>query len=222
MEEDYNVPLSRAQLESLSTGELIRLAESSGIDILQGLERIFIIEELLEYSHTNVQEIKDDLKNDPCSETADLPKQYNISYVDVIIRDPLWVYVFWEIKGSDRAIHENADDFKGYCLRIVPLNEEETEQKSGEYSFTVPVNAEDCARYFGFTEHSHGRYKIKLGVIRGDSEVHIASSASFCLPAMIDNENIHSMKENPLIRLSGVQDLSIIKNTDRHSRIKRQ
>jgi hypothetical protein len=210
--------LSRSRLEGLSSGELIALADSFGIDIPQGLERIFIIEELLEYSNKDEQEEKDDLEVVPAYlETAALPKQYNISFIEVIIRDPLWAFVFWEIKTHDREIHESADDFNGYCLSVIQVDEGET--------FRVSVNADDCARYLGFAEHSsaaQGRYKINLCVLHGDQEVQIASSAPFCLPRLIDDEEILKMKETPLLRLSGVYDLSITKSTDRQSRIKRQ
>jgi hypothetical protein len=223
MEEASDVPVSRTRLESLSTAELIKLADSFGIDIPHGLERIFIIEELLEYSNTSVQEKTDDLEiNSAYTETVMLPKQYNISYIEVIIRDPLWVYVYWEIKGHDREIYEHENDFKGYCLRVVPLNEENTELN--EASFTVPVNTGDSARYLGFAEHSsmpQKRYIIKLAVMRGSSELSVAESLPFCLPRLIENEEINTLKENPLSRFSGVQDLSIIKNTDRQSKVKR-
>jgi uncharacterized protein len=223
MEEMPDGPVSRTWLESLSTAELIKLADSFGIDIPLGLERIFIIEELLEYSDTDIEEKADDLEINPAYiETTVLPKQYNISYIEVIIRDPLWVFVYWEIKGHDREVHEHANDFKGYCLRVVPLNERNTELN--EASFTVPVNADDSARYLGFAEHSsqsHGCYIIRLAVIRGNSELPVAESLPFRLPRLIENEEINAMKENPLFRFSGVQDLSIIKNTDRRSKVKR-
>jgi len=223
MEEIPDGPVSRTRLESLSTAELIKLADSFGIDIPHGLERIFIIEELLDYSNTGVQEKDDDLEINPAYiETTVLPKQYNISYIEVIIRDPLWVFVYWEIKGHDREIHEHANDFKGYCLRVVPLSEKNTELN--EASFTVPVNVDDSARYLGFAEHStqsHGRYIIRLDVIRGSSELPVVESLPFCLPRLIENEEINAMKENPLFHFSGVQDLSIIKNTDRRSKVKR-
>jgi len=226
MVEIPQVPVTRIWLESLSNAELIKLADSFGIDIPAGLERIFIIEELLEYSSASTEEIKDDLEIEPSyRETVVLPKQYNISFIEVIIRDPLWVFAYWEIKGHDREIHENAADFKGYCLRVVPLNNGEAESKSSENSFNVTVNANDSARYLGFAEHSshtQDRYTIKLNVIRGDSELPIAASLPFCLPRLIENEDIYSMKENPLVRLSGVQDLSIIKRSDRQARVKRQ
>jgi hypothetical protein len=226
MIENSQVPVSRMRLESMSNNELIKLADSFGIDIPYGLERIFIIEELLEYSNTGDKEAKDDLKIDLShSDTAEFPKQYNISYIEIIIRDPLWVFVFWEIKGHDRELYESSDDFKGYCLRIIPLEEDETEPKSTVNSFTIPVDINDSTRYFGFAEHSsktQGRYVIKLGVTCGDSELHIASSKPFCLPRLIGNDDIKEMNENPLVNLSGIQDLTITKSTDRQSRIKRQ
>jgi hypothetical protein len=226
MEEHIHVTVSRSKLESYSTGELIKLADSFGIDIPHGLERIFIIEELLEFSNESAQEEKDDIQIDlSYPETAVLPKQYNISYIDVIIRDPLWVFVYWEIKNHDREIHEISKDFKGYFLRLIPINGEETNSKLKENVFTVPIDIKDCARYIGLAEHSpktEGRYIIKLGVTCGDSEIQIASSHPFCMPNLIENENIQNMKENPLLRLSAVADLSIIKNIDRQPRIKRQ
>jgi len=217
--------VSRLWLEGLSTGELIKLADTYGIDIPAGLERIFIIEEILECANAEDENAKEDIVVNPSySESVLLPKRYNISYIEIIIRDPLWAFVFWEIKGHDREIHENAADFNGYCLRVIPLNEQ-SQAPSIDNSFTVPVGVQDSARYLGFAEHSSmnsGRYIINLCVFRGDSELLIASSLPFDLPKLYENENITQMSSNPLLRLSGVQDLSITKNIDRQSRIKRQ
>jgi hypothetical protein len=226
MNESPQSPVSRPWLESLSTGELVKLADSFGIDIPFGLERIFIIEELLECADSQEQEVKDEIEINPSySESVALPKQYNISYIEVVIRDPLWVFVFWEIKGHDREMHENAQDFKGYCLRVIPLGETETEQAPKETSFTVPVDVSDSARYLGFADHSSqasGRYIVKLVVIRGNKELQIASSEPFYLPRLIEDECLQDMSASPLVRLSGVQDLLITKSTDRQSRVKRQ
>ena len=226
MEESPHAPVSRPWLESLSTGELVKLADSYGIDIPPGLERIFIIEELLECANPEGQEVKNEIEINPSySESVALPKQYNISYIEVVIRDPLWIFVFWEIKGHDREIHEKAQDFNGYCLRVIPLSEGETELARKENSFTVPVDVNDSARYLGFAERSlqdSGRYIVKLGVIRGDSELQIAASAPFYLPRLIEDECLQEMSRNPLVRLSGVQDLLTTKSTDRQPRVKRQ
>ncbi|MCL2185169.1 MAG: DUF4912 domain-containing protein [Treponema sp.] len=225
-------PVTRASLESLSTDELIKKADSYGIDIPLGLERIFIIEEILECANEDVPENTDDIEVNPSySETALMPKQYNISFINVIIRDPLWAFVFWEIKGHDRETYENAPDFNGYCLRVIPLNEGDTsngkiqQEKTMENSFTVSVSPQDNARYIGFAEHSSknsGRYLIKLNVLKGNSEIPVISSQPFILPKLYDNEDIANLNKNPLIHISGVQNLKITKNTDRQSRTKRQ
>jgi len=244
MEESPHTPVSRIWLESLSTDELIKHADSYGVDIPPELERIFIIEEILEAANTDIQEPEDLIEvNHSYSEPVLLPKQYNVSYIEVIIRDPLWVFVFWEIKLHDKGIYENAKDFGGYFLRVIKLDKNGKELESDENSFTVSVSREDCARYLGFageTMHngaSHNemqieskpkkdssnnlnRYVIKLSVMRGNSELLIASSAPFVLPTLSDNHDIANMICNPLLRLSGVQDLSIIKSKDR--RIKKE
>jgi len=253
MEESPLVPVSRIRLESMSTDELIKIADTYGVDIPFELERVFIIEEILEAVNSSIEEPEDPIEINPSySEAVLLPKQYNISYIEVIIRDPLWVFVFWEIKSHDREAYENTGDFKGYFLRVIPLDKDGKELKSKENTFTVFISKEDSARYLGFTGEKSfsdkdtedtqalfgvkksgdkssdlkevqqtNYFKIKLGVTRGGIETVIASSAPFFLPAICDNERIVSMSRNPLLRLSGAQDLSIIKNTDRQARVKR-
>ena len=216
-----NVPLSRHWLESLSTGELVKLADGFGIDIPPGLERIFIIEELLENSVEDKYETGDELETNPVfTEAVALPKQYNISFIEVMIRDPLWIFVFWEIKGHDKELHEKADDFGGYCLRVIPLSEGEAAPKARDDSFTVTVDVNDSARYLGFPEHSSktaGRYIIKLCAIRGASELPVAVSLPFDMPRL-ENEGICSPDQNPLVDLSGARDFITIKSTDRLDR----
>jgi len=152
MDSTSNGQFSRSRLESLSTTELVKLAEDFGVDIPPGLERIFIIEELLlENAYLSEPKTGEEIQIIPSyTEPVVLPKQYNISFIEVIIRDPLWAYVFWEIKSHDREIHENAEDFNGYCLRVIPLIEGEDIQRSKENSFTVSIDKDDSARYLGF------------------------------------------------------------------------
>jgi len=227
--------VSRSRLDGLSTDELVKLADSNGIDIPPGLERIFIIEEILEVVNAESDDTPGIEDNPDYSETVLLPKQYNISFIEVIIRDPFWVFVFWEVKGHDREIHENANDFKGYFLRVIQLDSEGKERRPefsinntrDENPFTVLIDIEDSARYIGFagqpgSSNEASCYAIKLGVFRGSQEIIITSSAPFFLPKASEDDVIAEMSRNNLIRLSGVQDLSITKNTNRHSRIKRQ
>ncbi|WP_232616856.1 DUF4912 domain-containing protein [Treponema primitia] len=219
---------NRPFLETLTTTELIRLADSQGIDIPPGLDRTIIIEELLETTGDDESSNKKGplpLAEKRQGATAPLPKQYNISYIEVLIRDPLWAFAFWEINAHDKGVHEKASDFGGYHLRVSPVNIPEPEAPStgstaGDSSFTVQVGTEDSAWYLGFPP-SGGSFKVELCVIRRDEPIILAVSNSFKLPKLLkpwENKGPATV-DNPLLRLSGIDDFKILRNTIRSSRL---
>ena len=241
MEESH---LTRPYLESLSADELVKLADSFGIDIPYGLERIFIIEELLALASGDEFAPEDDLEDSPdFTEAADLPKRYNISYIEVMIRDPLWAFVFWEVKGHDKKLHEKAPDFGGYRLKVVPLTVDVGEfSRSGKHSrprrasaidrensFIVPVGVEDTAWYLGFPP-AEGRYMVELCALQGENEIALIFSRPFKMPRLLEPpsrtaglpEDIQDIYQNPLACLSGARDFAVIRNADRQSRDKRK
>jgi hypothetical protein len=209
-------------LESLSTGELIILAEKCGLDLPVGLERVFIIEELFYHgqdSKTRAVEA-DDLEHREIKESAALPGRYNISFIEVLVRDPLWVLVFWEIKEQDWELHQKTADFSGYFLRVIPLKGESL-QPDIAASFTVAVNTDDSAWYVGFSPEDGRSFKIELCSQHSDHCTALAESRPFILPRLIrpqhDNleEDIQAVYKNPLVQLSGVDRFSLIHSEDR-------
>jgi hypothetical protein len=216
-----DIRLKRSYLESLTTGELIKLADRYAIDIPPDLDRIFIIEELLDLeTETGVtREEESPLAEAGIPEPVPLPKQYNITFIEVMIRDPLWVFVYWEIKGHDRELYETASDFGGYQLKVSPGR---TQNPGADASFTVAVENGDAAWYLGFPP-SGGRFKVEICAIRGDEALVLAVSRPFRLPKMFDPPNaaVSGIGENPLIRLSGLDDFPVLRNTDRQSRVPR-
>ncbi|GHT73161.1 hypothetical protein FACS1894124_1120 [Spirochaetia bacterium] len=231
--------LNRQYLESLTTNELTVLADSRGIDIPPGLERIFIIAELLEAASDDDFPPDDDEALPPAAsdfrESVALPKRYNITYIDVLIRDPLWVFAFWEIKNCDKETHENASDFGGYCLKVSPADGAGM-SPADEYPFTVPVGITDTAWYLGFsrgggadgedtagrgagsagicqTPRGNGHLRVELCVLRGEETLSLAVSKPFALPSLFPPPG-----RNPLALLSGLDDLPVLRNADRLSR----
>jgi hypothetical protein len=207
--------LTLEHLESLSTPELIDLAAQYGLDIPSGIERAFIIEELLYYDHATVNGNHHDAQKDEFKEFAVLPRQYHVSFVEALIRDPLWVFVFWEIKTHDRNAYEKAEDFEGYCLKITPLNEETLEP--GGAAFIVTVDGDDHGRYLGFPPEDGRCFKVEFCLLKGDNCTVIAESRPFTLPRLIEpkrDEFVQAVYRNPLALLSGVERFPLIHSED--------
>jgi len=224
--------LTLAYLESLSTGELIELAAGNGVDIPSGLERVFIIEELMYLTHdidnkdeeieeTEFYDIKHrDSHHHEFAEFTVLPRQYHVTFIDVLIRDPLWVFVFWEIKAHDRSLYESAADFKGYCLRVIPLKEDDL-QPDEAASFMVAVASGDSARYLSFPPEDGRCFKIELCMLNGENRAALAETRPFRLPRLIKrrlDKNLQAEYRNHLAILSGVDRFSLVHSEDRQLR----
>lgn len=133
---------SRQQLEAMSTSQLIAFADKYGIDIPSDLDRRFIIGELLEAEEefdssekkTEVQ-ISDD--DEPVPDT--LPKTYNNTCIDAVIRNPAWLFVFWDIKESDISALSQEFSFESAFLHISFFDSAESEKSDDSFDVKIPL-----------------------------------------------------------------------------------
>ena len=138
---------SRSYLETLSSADLIKLADEHGIDIPDDLNRRFIIGELLEISeemgsekHSEMQEV-----DSPDDETGFLPLSYNETEIDVVLRIPAWAYVWWDISESDFKKATENPDFKNFVLRLSYFDSPETNVP--KESFDIQISLEDREKF---------------------------------------------------------------------------
>jgi hypothetical protein len=210
--------LARPYLDTLTTQELALLADDCGIDIPADLDRIFIIEELLDYKRAEEEDLgEEEPESRRCPETAPIPRQYNINFIDVIVRDPLWVFVFWEIKEHDRDAFEKDPAFSGYFLRVSPAGGGKIR---ADRSFSVQVETGDSARYLGFSEYSPepgGAFQIELCAGFDGRWEAVALSRVFRLPRLQETEFPGQEGALPpsLPVLSGLNEFPILRRTDR-------
>ena len=227
----------------------MKLADMYGLDVSVCHQRVDIIEELADYGKKNsvtdrtgdAYESEDTARDgvvgkedhdadDGFGASAALPKQYNISFIEVNVRDPLWVFVFWGIKSQERELHENTPDFKGYCLRAVQLAEN-SPQPGGIVAFSVAVGVEDISRYLGFPPGNGRLFQVELCALHGTGGAVLAASRPFRLPRLINNRNnnctvpgqnsdINNAYTNPLAQLSGIENYSLTRSVDRLPRAK--
>jgi hypothetical protein len=235
-------PLSRAYLESLTTNELVETADSLGMDVTNDPDRLSIIEELLEIASGDPGDNSNSILSDfHLLDSVPLPKQYNITFIDVMIRDPLWAFVFWEIKAQDKEQFEKAPDFTGYYLKVSPSSASSGKnpiQASGKAEadkvFSVSVSPNDTAWYLGLSPAASEEissleqipYKVELCAGFGykmeeGTEMVLAASAPVRLPGLPEMPKAKLQGENPLLRLSGYGDFQVIRRNERPPRIKR-
>ncbi|MDR2865519.1 MAG: DUF4912 domain-containing protein [Spirochaetaceae bacterium] len=234
MSQKINLPY----LEWLTTRELSSLAGNFDIDIPPGFDRTLVIGELLEcapclslYRQEFVGEQDEVLHLDqpdlaPLVKTlldvpppVPLPKQYAFTYLDVLIRDPFWVYVFWEISGSDRKRYEQKQGFSAYNIRVLL-----TDCASGEGRNTIlsaHIENFDDFRYLNFPgEEEWGQfypkgtdcaYRVELCAILDNEEFLLVSSRPFRMPKtpVLPEQEDAEIAANPILKLSGILDLPV-------------
>jgi hypothetical protein len=222
---DHHSHKTKNNLEILTTEELRKMADAIGIDMPPDLERIFIIQELLEAgAETDLDEIHADSEElvDPnhILEPVLLPKQYNVNYLEVLFRDPLWAFVYWEINSLDRKTYESSPEFKGYFLHLIPLPLQKGDAVTD--SFTISIGGLDNSWRI-YLPPEINLFQINLCVNRkGRNEVIIASR-QFRVPHVLDpaDETVRNSPHYPMLRLSGIEEFEILRNVDKVSRIHR-
>ncbi|PIE98889.1 MAG: DUF4912 domain-containing protein [Treponema sp.] len=139
--------LSKEYLETVCTSELLNLAELYGIYIPKDLKREFIIGEFLEYANESKFYAKAAMLEieEPADTEEVLPKTFEVTNIHVLLKDPMWVFVFWDFNSQffENAISE--PDFDSFLLRVVLMSKDNTTQTADFYDIDISIN--DRKRY---------------------------------------------------------------------------
>lgn len=100
MKKDHR--LTRAKLETLTSAELLEIADEYGIDAPDDLNRQFIIGDLLELaSELEADEAVADTialsDEEQAINVNTLPASYNETKINVILRNPISLFVWWDL-----------------------------------------------------------------------------------------------------------------------------
>lgn len=204
-----NIPISLSYLETLSTADLIELAEEYDLDIPENLNRRFVISELLEIANELNEEIIDDFEvsEEAVETTTDLPLTYNETQIDVILRNPAWVYVFWDISSSDLQEIINSDDFSKLILKV-NFWESATSDKIIDLC-ELTISTEDRAQYI-FLPVGKTCFSIDLiAEFTNFEPKRLTTSRRVSIPegAPVISLKSLEMPISPILKLSGMQEL---------------
>lgn len=206
-----NVVLSRAYLETLSFSELLKIADKDGIDVPEDFNRNFLIEEILEVQEDFEKiELDDMIISDEESESPKeefVPRAYNSTEVEMVLRNPAWAFVYWNISESDRVSLEKAFVSQMW-LRVNSFSEKD-QVKPDEF-FDIQISREDNGQYVLLPQNKKF-FRVDL-LFNLDNFVDILASSKILEKprgterfASFQPGNLESMSE--IMKLSGTETL---------------
>lgn len=205
---DYAI-LSRQYLETLPSADLIALADDLGIDVPENLNRRFIIGELLDTAAEIKRENYTDLKNDSdkIHPASVLPETYNENQISVVLRNPVWAYVYWDIREADFQKIQKTTGFTSLVLRVSSFSNQNS-VKPSDY-FEISVSVSDRNQYI-LLPASVKNIRIDLvAEFKGSASELLASSKKINLPHMPAELMLPlpDLRISPILELSGLREL---------------
>lgn len=209
------IDLSRNTLETLTSSQLIDLADEYGIDIPDNLNRQFIIEELIEVAkeideNSNYKEtikVSDDAVNTIATE---LPESYNETKIDVMLRNPVSLFVYWDF--SEVQFKQLKSNKISIYLQISFFDSMEAEKP--EDTFEIQINIEDREQYILIPG---GKKFVRVDLMQNTTssmDAVLAVSSRLSIPQGSEEfMNFHpgeNLKIKPILELSGIK--TVLKN----------
>jgi uncharacterized protein len=228
-----NVRVTTDKLEALSLEELYALADRTGLDLPPGLERPFVIEEILEVLEEDSEDRRssqgealhmdekkyselriDEIDVDPGVDES-MILRYNETMIRAIVRDPSWAFAYWDVSDVELASLRGEESAAGLFLRVAEIKgagDQGGAENHREY-FDIPVADNDIQWYINLPR-SGVRFRIdlcarragqagKLRVLARSNEV---ESPRQSFP---EGESALSSAACELLALSGIEDLPI-------------
>lgn len=203
--------LTRQYLETLSSADLMALAEDYDIDIPAELNRRFIIGELLEVAEELASPKDADMiisSEKVVANSNNLPESYNETYLNVVLRNPAWIFVFWDISAEDLAMLKRENVLN--CQLHVSFFETEEEAKSNDF-FDVQISLEDREQYVLIPSEKKW-LKVDLAYSLDGRHVDVLASSkkielAHGCKALFENTPGKTLNFSPVMKLSGIEEL---------------
>lgn len=215
--------MTRDRLEGLPINALMELCEKEGLDFEPDAIREELIENLLEAYEEDRREretlhnliikieqskfsylAQDELGDHQRVEELPIPDSYDDNSVSLLLRDPMWALVFWEIRKHDLDHIPHEFGFRGFALKVY-----ENVRPDGHDPtfFLIPVAQAAGNRYIHLPTQSRW-YLVELHALFDKESRFLARSKSVFAPlekpAFMEEKaplDAHSLK---LLELSGI------------------
>ncbi|MCR4736062.1 MAG: DUF4912 domain-containing protein [Treponema sp.] len=137
--------MNRSYLETLSFSDLVKLADEYDVEIPDNLDRRFLIAELLELYEEEKSIGKENMvisTNDEREKTDTLPKNYNENEISCVLRNPAWLFVFWNLSESDSAMLKSLGNYT-LMLRVCSLSSPDEQVPEEAFEIQAAVDSQE-------------------------------------------------------------------------------
>ena len=201
--------INRASLEKLSFSDLVQLADEYGVDVPEDLDRRFLIAELLELaeeSNNREDEMIIAAESDD-QQPLVLNGNFNETQVSCVLRNPAWLFVFWNLNANDSAkLAENP----GCTLKLRICSFTDSKDFKPEEAFEVQTPSQSQEQYV-LLPKGKKYIKVELVCVNGGAGEVIAFSPVIAIPqgASVVNDLQPGREEgfSPVAELSGIKEL---------------
>ena len=197
--------IKRSQLQNLATSDLIDLAKSLELFVPPNFSRIQLIKEILNMDIELENLPYNILKTLPLEdEVEDLPLSYGMTEIRILLRDPMWLFAFWDINANTLGQLISEDPNVSIFLRVMSF---ESEEDDSYYSFEdVNVKQEERSLYIHTSINEEVTQVALMFKTKQKTEV-MAKSNFIYMPRKniknnlcVDNSNI-----SEIMKLSGLE-----------------
>lgn len=199
--------ITRAYLETLSFSDLVRLADEYGVDVPEDLDRRFLIAELLELSEESDSLDEEMIIESKTGEDNEITLQenYNETQITGILRNPAWLFVFWNISESDSNKLKSIPD-SSLKLRICSLSN--PKDPVPEEAFEIQTATESQEQYV-LLPAGKKYIKVELLMVSPTAGEVLAFSSVISIPQgseLVNNAQFDpDTKFPPVVELSGIR-----------------
>lgn len=200
--------INRPYLETLSFSDLVRLADEYGVDVPVDLDRRFLIAELLELSeesdNTDEEMI---IEEDNDNQLNNLPKNYNETQISGVLRNPAWLFVFWNISESD---NNKIKEIPGCVLKLRICSLASAKDTVPEEAFEIQAS-QDSQEQYVLLPQGKKFIKVELVYVTPTTGKVLAFSPVISIPqgsSLVNNLQFEQNEEfSPIVELSGIKKI---------------
>ena len=214
--------MTKERLYSFTYEQLIELSNRSNVLVTPGVDKDTLINILIDaydedrsereelnnlaiqmesrkFSICMDEEIDLDTEDD-----LELPLRYNETKITVLLRDPSWIFCYWDLEDKKLAEVENTPGFGGLVFRIVELDTKEYHEDSVLDYFDIPIKSTDFRRYVNLPSEDTFYCAEIRAVVDEDDYLIIRSNIIETTREYVTAPHENDItKSSELIRLSG-------------------